>query len=314
METNKTKNQTNKFLIGGAPVEIKSEWIDENKARVNRFRPNLIRQSALTKLKYYCSICLIIKDENEYLEEWLRWHIGQGVQHFYIYDNASKHPVLDFIETLCSSVASKVTVVDWGGTYKNAQPEAYNDCLRRFDTQSRWIGFIDADEQVRLRIGNSLQNFLMRYENFAGVMAMWKEYGANGQKNKSDLPLRKRFTKMSKHQSKLGKVFVQPLFMDSMYIHNGVPKEGFEVVDEYFLPMAELAIGKKSNVTTDFICVDHYYTKSYEEWIEKLKRGRCHLIHGRKYDEFFLYNPDMKYCKEDIEIKQEYAVYNKEEI
>lgn len=42
------------------------------------------------KQKFNYSICLIIRDENEYLKEWLEWHINQGVEHFYIYDHDSK--------------------------------------------------------------------------------------------------------------------------------------------------------------------------------------------------------------------------------
>jgi hypothetical protein len=36
------------------------------------------------------AICLIIKDENEYLQEWMDYHRKVGVSHFYIYDNNSK--------------------------------------------------------------------------------------------------------------------------------------------------------------------------------------------------------------------------------
>ena len=40
--------------------------------------------------QFNTSICLIIKDENEYINEWLDWHIKIGFEHFYIYDNGSK--------------------------------------------------------------------------------------------------------------------------------------------------------------------------------------------------------------------------------
>ena len=36
------------------------------------------------------AICLIIKDENEYLEEWLQHHKNIGFNYFIIYDNQSK--------------------------------------------------------------------------------------------------------------------------------------------------------------------------------------------------------------------------------
>ena len=43
--------------------------------------------------QFNSSICLIIKDENEYINEWLEWHIRIGFEHFFIYDNESKVPI-----------------------------------------------------------------------------------------------------------------------------------------------------------------------------------------------------------------------------
>jgi len=31
-----------------------------------------------TNYRRYCSVCLIIRDENEYLEEWLKWAYRPG--------------------------------------------------------------------------------------------------------------------------------------------------------------------------------------------------------------------------------------------
>ena len=44
----------------------------------------------------------------------------------------------------------------------------------------------------------------------------------------------------------------------------------------------------------DKITLDHYITKSYEEWIEKLNRGSCVDDFERKMDEFFYFNADLK--------------------
>lgn len=59
------------------------------------------------------------------------------------------------------------------------------------------------------------------------------------------------------------------------------------------------------------MCVDHYYTKSYEEWKAKIGMGTCDPIFNRKYADFFLYNPDMEYCREDITAEQKYEVSEK---
>jgi len=259
---------------------------------------------------YECSICLIIRDENEYLEEWLKWHIGQGVQHFYIYDHGSKQPVSEFIKALDSKITDMITVIDWSGSHDNAQPDAYNNCLRRFGKDNKWLGFIDADEHVRVKTGQKLPEFLKNYEDHAGLFAVWLTYHANGQKYKSNLPLRQRFQKITPVRTwsdRMGKVFVQPSRMKDMYIHNGHVQEGYRIVGEYKDKVPDGQIWKE-RATTELICVDHYYTKSYEEWLEKLQRGSCHAHYLRKYHEFFGYNPDMEYCREDSYPAQGYEI------
>ena len=273
-----------------------------------------LKEMKQTEHKYYCSLCLIIRDENEYLEEWLKWHIGQGVEHFYIYDHDSTKPVAEFIQSMGAQTSEQITIVDWSGKHDNAQPNAYNDCLKRFGKESKWIGFIDADEHVRVKTGMLLPTFLKSYEDFAGLFAVWTMYGANGQKYKSDLPLRQRFPKpvsVKTWSDKMGKVFVQSLLMKDIYIHNGHPEDGFNVVGEAKDVVSENQFWKE-NAKTSLICVDHYHTKSYEEWIEKLKRGTGHSQYRREYKEFFEYNPDMENCREEIYPIQRYETSTKE--
>ncbi len=296
------------MYVGNAPEHLVETTLKLRNLKINENRERLLNLIHNTNFKYYCSVCLIIRDENEYLEEWLRWHIGQGVEHFYIYDHGSKEPVKDFVMSLGTEVSEKITVIDWSGVHKDTQPEAYNDCLKRFKFESRWIGFIDADEQVRLKTGQLLPEFLRNYEDYAGLFAVWLIYDANGQIKQSNAPLRQRFTHVNfndEYASRMGKVFVQALLMREMVIHNGSPENGFCVVDEYKNKIAPyfLVCEKPSY---DYICVDHYYTKSYEEWLKKIDRGCGHAKYQRKYGEFFDINRDMEYCREDIVEGQKY--------
>jgi len=279
---------------------------------IEEYRNIKLAEIKTMDFKYYCSICLIIRDENEYLEEWLNWHIGQGVEHFYIYDHGSKEPVAEFVKNLAKEIENKITLIDFSGTHENAQLEAYNDCLKQFATESYWIGFIDADEMVRVKNGKLLSEFLKDYEDYAGVMAQWVLYDAGGQVKKTDKPLRERFINISPadKQYNLGKVFLQSLLTLRMVIHNGYAIEYFNIVDEQKAILAD-GIVEIPTKDRDLICVDHYFTKSYEEWIEKIKRGSCDPNYNRRYLEFFRYNPDMIHCKEDFNFMQEYEVSTK---
>jgi len=305
---NVMKQGKEKMYIGNAPEKLAEETLKLRNYKIKMNRERLLNIIRNTKFKYYCSLCLIIRDENEYLEEWIRWHIDQGVEHFYIYDHGSKNPVKDFVSSLGADVSEKISVIDWSGTHKDAQPEAYNDCLKRFSGESRWIGFIDADEQVRLKTGQLLPEFLRNYEDYAGVFALWLIYDANGQVKKVNAPLRERFKRVNfndDYASRMGKVFVQAKLMREMVIHNGSPESGFEIVNEHKKKIEPYSLSCDSP-SHDYICIDHYYTKSYEEWINKIKRGCGHAMYQRKYEEFFKFNKDLEYCRENVVMKQKY--------
>lgn len=291
---------------------IKRELLDLETSRDEAMKKYLLDELKNTEYKYYCSICLIIRDENEYLKEWLEWHISQGVEHFYIYDHGSKYPVSEFIKTLDADMQAKITVHDFGGAHTFAQHDAYNDCISRYRTESRWIGFIDADEMVRVKCGSTIPELLKNYEDFAGLFIRWVVYDANGQIEKSDAPLRERFTRVTPTDidDGVGKTFLQARLVQYMLTHNGYPYKGFEAVDEN-RSAVKTADARKYDSTTDLVCVDHYYTKSYEEWKAKIGRGTCDPIFNRKYADFFLYNPDMEYCREDITAEQKYEVSEK---
>lgn len=290
---------------------------EEKKENIKNLRYEYVK-AVIKKLKadqkkksyrYYCSACLIIRDDNEYLPEWLEWHIGQGIECFYIYDHGSKIPVCETVKSLPQEIKSRLKIHDFGGSHEFAQHEAYNDCLKKYAGESRWIAFIDSDEMIRVKTGQTLQAFLREYEDYAGLFIKWIVYGANGQKNKSDAPCRVRFSKESpsKASENVGKVIVQPAFMRKMLTHNGYTKEGFCVVDEHKREVGAAQVYQE-NGTADLICLDHYYTKSYEEWLNKIKRGSCDPYYSRKYAEFFEYNPDMEYCRESTFPIQEYEI------
>ncbi len=302
-------------LYVGKVDESKRHALEESQAvKLEAYRQEVLKHMAKNRFKHYVSLCLIIRDENDYLEEWLRWHAGIGVEHFYIYDHQSKEPVRKFIRSLPRNLRKKITVIRWDGSHKDAQPDAYNDCLNRFGKESRWIGFVDSDEQVNIKTGQSLPEFLKGYEDYAGLYAIWVMYNANGQRYKTDKPLRERFTEITTNDAwsdSVGKIFVQSMLVREMYIHSGEAVKGFFIVDEHKNPVSNFKLSMKEP-TTDLICIDHFYTKSYEEWMQKLRRGSCHKNFSRRYGEFFALNPDMMDCHEDIRISQQYEDFDTE--
>lgn len=231
---------------------------------------------------------LLIRDENEYLPEWLAWHAAQGVEHFYLYDDSRESSVLDVL----GDYAPLCTVRDAKRYQYHLQFEAYIDALRRFGQETQWMAFIDTDEFLRATGDMSVTEVLATVpENAAAVLCPWVVYNANGQMTKTSGAVRERFTQAVEwpFQNPNWKSIVRPALVQTMAAHSPikmsegavlVDTHGVEVEDKYALP-------------ADKLVVDHYFTKSYEEWVERLAKGSCDPFASRKQEWFVQLNPDL---------------------
>lgn len=241
--------------------------------------------------QFNSSICLIIKDENEYINEWLDWHIKIGFEHFFICDNESKIPIR---ESVIEKYIPFCTFIDYPTIDGNTQVACYNYILDNYGALTNWIAFIDTDEFIRIIDGRDINSFLKDYDKYDGLYIQWITYNANKIIKKDARPQREKFTSIINKKPSLttGKSIVRPSRLTAMGSHfpSGILKN-YNVVDSNFHKMKDAYAQFSKN---NKIFVDHYFTRSYEEWLEKRARGNVESkILGEKYDEFFLYNPDM---------------------
>jgi len=222
------------------------------------------------KTHYYLTLCCIVKDENEYLEEWINYHRKIGVQHFYIYDNQSKKPVRQTLQK--SGLIKYVTVTRIFGKVKQLQ--AYNHCLKRFGNDSQWIGFIDIDEFiVPKRTDGNLIRFLNDYEKFGGLGINWLVFGSSGHLKRTNRPVMESYLLRAKndfHVHRHIKCIVQP-----KYVKQAAGPHAFYFKDEYYCVNENYKIihNSFSDVSISKIHINHYYCKSLEEYHDKLARG-----------------------------------------
>ncbi|WP_158859293.1 glycosyltransferase family 92 protein [Lunatibacter salilacus] len=237
----------------------------------------------------YFSICCYLKDENEYLKEWIDYHQKIGVEHFYLYDNGSKKPVRETIESL--NYSSITTVIEIPGKEKHI--EAYNHCLRYFGNKSRWIAFIDMDEFLVPKTDDSnLKKFMRKFEPYGGLGVTWLIFGSNGHKNKPHESQLEAFTMRSEVSFNANvhiKSIVQPRYVRSARIsHCFNYKIGFHCVSENFQKIPRAV----SPPSVDTIQLNHYYCRSLEEYHEKIQRGRGDRLDLRKLEDFHDHDRD----------------------
>ncbi len=250
---------------------------------------------------YDLAVTAIFKDEACYLKEWLDYHLAAGVEHFYLYNNDSTD---NFAEVLAPYInANLVTLTDFPG--KIMQMPAYNDALNRFKFTCRYMAFIDLDEFIYPKANRSIvevvDEILSRNSNAAGLAINWQLYGSNGLETADySRGVLERFTcRASKDYAlnlgnTLVKSIVDPRKVEcipnphyALYLHtfHAVNAEG-EIVAEYL----------NKSVAADKIVVNHYFTKSREEYLKKFSRGRSDV--------------DVKYPQESFELHDYNEVFD----
>ena len=85
-----------------------------------------------------------MKNEAPYIREWITYHRIVGVEHFYIYDNESEDNLKEVLQPYID--ARVVTYIYFPGCLK--QKAAYNNAIKCFKNETKWIAIIDIDEFI----------------------------------------------------------------------------------------------------------------------------------------------------------------------
>lgn len=225
-----------------------------------------------TQPKILLAVCAIAKNEGPYFKEWLDWHISQGVEKFYIYDNESTDCTRD---VLAPYIESGVVEYIYYPGYRR-QIAAYDDCIDRHRFDTRWLAFIDLDEFIVPLRDSSITEFLTGFENSPVVEINWLIYGSGGAEKKSPAPVMERFRHHSLPSHKLNrhvKSIVNPRRVFTMTgCHEAARIDGV-AADSHGDPITRNF--REREPQQDVIRINHYAVRSKEEFIEKQNRGRA---------------------------------------
>ena len=224
---------------------------------------------------YKLSICAIFKDEAPFLEEWIVFHKVQGVEHFYLYNNNSTDNFQKVLQPYVD--ANEVTLIDWNFDYNPGQTEdwgkiqtgAYSHCLEKFGDISDWIAFLDADEYLFCPTGETLPQFLERYQDYGGVCANWLVFGTSGIEDIPENSLMiEHLVHCGNYDCTIVKSIAQPKYVKTITNpHFLIYKEGSYAVDSLFRVVPD-AISKEPCL--DSIRINHYWTRT-EKYFREVK-------------------------------------------
>ncbi len=234
----------------------------------------------------YLSIVCIAKNEAPYIKEWIEYHKLAGVERFYFYDNESADNTREVLEPYIQDG----TVIYNYIKGKCLQISAYKDAIVKYKKQTRWLAIIDLDEYIVPVEKNSIPDFLKDYEQFPAVGINRVVFDSNGYKTKpvSDGGLvTANFTRVMKDYDNVInrhiKSIVDPDKVIDIYNpHYAEYKKSQHAVNENL----EIIDGPFTNsYSIKKIRINHYYTKSAEEYLNKIERGRATVKSKRDFDE-----------------------------
>lgn len=256
------------------------------------------------KRKYNVSICAIFKNEAPYLKEWIEFNNIVGVDHFYMYNNNSED---DYEAVLKPYIKSGlVTLIDWPQNQK--QMECYQSCIKDYAEETKWLGFIDIDEFIVPKSTDSIYEFLKPFEQKAGAVNLyWKLFGTSGRLDRDITGLvSEDFTVCWPKYCDIGKCFYNTAFgfdFESKYAKGLHHKFWANFKGKNIPPVNvfnHICVGNRNIAdASDFpIQINHYFTKSYEEYAMKRSRGDVYFKNN-PHDEEYFYEHEMKCTSTD---------------
>ena len=238
------------------------------------------------------ALVCIAKNEDNYIEEWINYHKKIGFDDIFIYQNdwryVNDHP--------------NVIKIEFDGVLQ--QENSYNEFLKSYKSQYNWAMFLDVDEFLVLHKHNNIKDFLEEYKDHKAVAICWANFGDNGHTNVVDdeYSVIKRFTKRDSNASQYIKSIVNLSYDFHMAIH--FPVE-IEMVDTKFNKFDLQNIYKSIEIAQ----INHYFCKTYPEFIQKIERGRADSSFPRTTEDFFKFNNSSN----EVEDLSAYNFYYKKE-
>ena len=298
-------------------LDADGAFLDDGDGRVRVYKPSNSTSNV--------AICLIIKNETLYLDEWIDYQVALGFSPIYIYDNS---PDFELKNGLHSGIYSwyesredihdYIRLIHFPGAAK--QKGAYDQCIYKDAANSTFAALFDADEFVVLKTFDNIVDFMDHHCSVdCGQLSLnWRMMGTSGEQKYTAQPVTKRNVHWSPYEAKQGtiKVIVRPDYVsdDMRWSHSVVLKRG-AWLDTNGTVHSHKGWRRMTNEDnpTDVALLYHYSFKSEAEFHHKtcvktradIKGTLCNskipygvrtTLHALACDCFWLRHSQFSYC------------------
>lgn len=258
-------------------------------------------------------ILTVIKNEHEYLDEWINYHLDLGINHIFILEDTDSKSHREITDKYGDKV-SLSSVTDVLKETNKAEAKETKE-LNKYSVQHMyfrdglvklkqlysdiydWCFIIDNDEFITLE-NETLENVLSQFNNYDAFVMSWKMYGANGYVEKPKYENKgvvETFTEEAecKMANQVKCCYKLKAFKEEFLYTLHHPTDLCNWCNTNYI--------KDFNTPTfDKIFLKHYITKSWEEYVWKRKTRGYPWGRTRDFDFFFKINTDMIPQKDEL--------------
>eukprot|EP00584_Thalassiosira_punctigera_P027161 CAMPEP_0172580736 /NCGR_PEP_ID=MMETSP1067-20121228/139910_1 /TAXON_ID=265564 ORGANISM="Thalassiosira punctigera, Strain Tpunct2005C2" /NCGR_SAMPLE_ID=MMETSP1067 /ASSEMBLY_ACC=CAM_ASM_000444 /LENGTH=324 /DNA_ID=CAMNT_0013373483 /DNA_START=152 /DNA_END=1126 /DNA_ORIENTATION=+ len=260
-----------KILLIPISDEIASDRTVQSDARVRVYAPS--------KSTSNVAVCLIVKNETLYIDEWLDYHIALGFSPIYIYDNSPdfelkttpRSGIWTWHESRRDEIGEHVVLIHF--PVVPVQKAAYDRCVKEDAANSTFVALIDVDEFLVLKTFDNVVDFMDRHcDDECGQLSInWFMMSMGNETRYSPVPI----TRRNVHGIEYGtiKVILRPGYVadDLAWWHSVALRRGYMVDTNGKRRVNNGAGGFRERQANDggpfdVAALHHYAFKSREEF------------------------------------------------
>jgi hypothetical protein len=223
--------------------------------------------------KFFLTATLVFRDEKIYLKEWLDYHILNGVQHFYLYDNRSKDNPKEILDWYFEQGLITYIFLDKDLNRQSLVAPHRNENIERGMGVAEWMLFTDIDEFVCLKdLDSNLHSEIRKLDDFSAIAIRSINYGSNYNKYYKDDLVISRFTRREKLPTSY-KSLVRPESVagakngHAFHITDHKTYGHTVSVNKKMINLNDISWVKKGrHIKNDAFYINHYISKSQEEF------------------------------------------------
>lgn len=247
----------------------------------------------------YLTLGSCLKDEEDYMMDFIKYHRYVGVEHFVFFDR--KYSEL----TKLMAHEPDVEMIHFPESSQNIHQEAWGQLIKYNQGKTKWLALLDADQALVPVKTHDVREVLKNYEDFASLQCNWKTFGSSFKTVKEAGSIYERFLKCASSHSQYS--------FPTQFICQPDRTLAIRTEEPHYpkLPIGEISVNTDKKIIDshkkvpmnpgtpltfnvpplyDVMWIAHYTNKSKEEWLLKNAKGRADIfggkIHSTQFEEY----------------------------